>query len=264
MSAHFRMKILPTIDADGPTQMGMDLALLDHAQEEPDTIWVRVYTWSRPTISLGYFQSWATLPELLKKPWQSVAVVRRPTGGGAIWHDNDLTYAVVVPSKHPWAAQPRTLYQAVHDAIASIMSIDGAELKRRQQVFPTSGLTVQTSAKSNGPFLCFDDGDADDLILDGHKIVGGAQRRRAWATLQHGSIHWQTSSHAPARHLPGLLDLRSGFAEPSNVKWGISLGPRLGEMWQISSKSVEFPAEVVMAAHAWSNKLRDHEWLGKR
>lgn len=264
MADKFTLKILPAIHADGPTQMAFDLALLDHAESEPDTIWLRTYTWSAPTLSLGYFQTWRELPELLKKPWNDVAVVRRPTGGGAIWHDADLTYAVVVPSGHPWTAQPRILYQAIHDALAAIMAADGASLRRRRQVFPGLEPAAGASIKAAGPFLCFDDGDADDLILDGHKIVGGAQRRRAWATLQHGSIHWQRSSHVAARHLRGLLDLCPDFCEPSHVKWGLALGPKMAELWGIPYESVGFPAEVVLAAHGWSYRLREPEWLDKR
>ena len=258
------MKVLPTLHADGPTQMAFDLALLDHAHAEPETVWLRTYTWAAPTLSLGYFQPWRELPELLKNAWNGVAVVRRPTGGGAIWHDGDLTYAVVVPAAHPWAGQSRRLYQGIHDALAAILAEDGAALRRRQLVYPQ--LQSQGAEKPAGPspFLCFEDGDADDLLLDGHKVVGGAQRRRGWATLQHGSIHWRRSAHAMAAHLPGLLDLRPGLTEPSPVKWAERLGARLAEAWQWPFTKVQPPAEVLLAAHAWSNRLREADWLEKR
>lgn len=269
-STTFRLNVLPTLHADGATQMAFDLALLDHAHATPGTIWLRTYTWSAPTLSLGYFQPWKTLPELVKKAWDGVAVVRRPTGGGAIWHDGDLTYAVVVPSAHPWAGQARRLYQGIHDALAAIMTEDGAEVVRRQIAFPQmqSIETVQkagnAAAHPSSPFLCFEDGDADDLLLDGVKVVGGAQRRRGWASLQHGSIHWRRSSQPTAAHLPGLLDLRPNFAEKSPVKWAEKLGPRLVSAWGLEMQSVQPPPEVIMAAHAWSNRLKEAEWLDKR
>lgn len=260
----FELKVLPTLHADGPTQMAFDLALLDHAHAEPATIWLRTYTWSAPTLSLGYFQAWRELPEMLKNAWNGVAVVRRPTGGGAIWHDGDLTYAVVVPAAHPWAGQSRRLYQGIHDALAALLAEDGAPLRRRQEVYPQlqSGPVPKPAAPS--PFLCFEDGDADDLVLDGHKIVGGAQRRRGWATLQHGSIHWRRSSHTMAAHLPGLLDLRPDLASPMPAQWARRLGPRLARAWQVPHTEVQPPPDVLLAAHAWSNRLREAEWLEKR
>lgn len=261
-TTNFCLNVLPTIHADGPTQMAFDLALLDHAHETPLTIWLRTYTWSAPTLSLGYFQAWKGLPEPLKTAWSDVAVVRRPTGGGAIWHDNDLTYAVVVPAGHPWAGQARALYQGIHDALAAILAEDGARLHRRQQVAGAAPLVGSVAPSS--PFLCFEDGDADDLILNATKLVGGAQRRRGWGTLQHGSIHWQRSGHPQAAHLPGLLDLCPGFAEPSPVRWAERLGKRLAKCWNLPCKQVQPPAEVVMAAHAWSNRLQETEWLEKR
>lgn len=262
MSSDFRIQILPAIHADGPTQMGIDLAMLDHAESEPGVIWLRVYTWSAPTLSLGYFQAWNGLPEVMRQGWAEKAVVRRPTGGGAIWHDSDLTYAVVVPAAHPWAGQARSLYQGIHNGLAAILQQDGATVARRSEVSPGSPATRPGAFKS--PFLCFDDGDADDLLLSGHKIVGGAQRRRGWATLQHGSVHWQRSNLPQAAHLPGLIDLAPGFAEPSAVKWGLSLGRRLGEIWQLPCSQSPFPPELMLAAHGWSNRLRETDWLMKR
>jgi lipoate-protein ligase A len=264
MPSSYNLNVQPTMHSDWATQMGFDLALLDHAHDTPDTIWLRTYTWSAPTLSLGYFQTWKELPELLKSPWKNVAVVRRPTGGGAIWHDGDLTYAIVVPSKHAWAGSARMLYQAIHDAISGLMAADGANLQRRQVEAGGVESGQASGAVANSPFLCFDDGDADDLVVRGVKVVGGAQRRRGWATLQHGSIHWERSSHASASHLPGLLDLCPDFAERSPVKWADRLGKRLSEAWELPYKLVQPPAEVVMSAHARSNRLKELEWLEKR
>ncbi|MFM7316257.1 MAG: lipoyl protein ligase domain-containing protein [Isosphaeraceae bacterium] len=263
MSHDFLIRFLPAIHADGPTQMGMDLALLDHAESEPTAIWLRVYTWSAPTLSLGYFQAWNELPEMLRSAWAGQAMVRRPTGGGAIWHDGDLTYAVVVPAAHPWAGHSRTLYQAIHNALASLLQQGGAAVARRSEVQPSHRPGLTPGVKSS-PFLCFDDGDADDLLLKGHKIVGGAQRRRGWATLQHGSVHWQRSALPQAAHLPGLVDMAPAFHEPSAIKWGLSLGPRLGALWQMPVEPTAFPPEVMLTAHGWSNRLRQPEWLLKR
>ena len=79
---------LPDLEADGPTQMTRDEALL--ATAEVPT--VRTYTWSSPTLSLGYFQDYHAVTNTLTEP---MPVVRRITGGGAIWHGDEITYSVV-------------------------------------------------------------------------------------------------------------------------------------------------------------------------
>jgi lipoate-protein ligase A len=267
---NWKLVVLPMVDADGATQMGLDLALLDHAHDAPGTIWLRTYTWSRPTISLGYFQAWHEFPAAMRAPWSDHAVVRRPSGGGAIVHDGDVTYAIVVPSGHPWTNRPRSLYRAVHDALAHLLTEDGAEARRRrpQDDDDASEKPVRTGLVGGGkavsPFLCFEDGDADDLVLDGAKIVGGAQRRRAWATLQHGSIRWTKPAKGPDSKAPGLMELRPHFREPSKVLWAAGLWRRLGQFWSLEVQAESFPAEVMLAAHAWSRRLREEEWLNKR
>jgi lipoate-protein ligase A len=261
------LTILPTIDADGPTQMGLDLALLDHAHDESGTIWFRTYTWSRPTLSLGYFQAWHDASESIRDLWKGFDVVRRPSGGGAIVHHGDLTYAIVVPSTHPWCGQARTLYQAMHDAVSKLLTEDGADATRRQLAHgfrPIVSAATYKDTKPPSPFLCFEDGDADDVVLDGVKIVGGAQRRRVWATMQHGSIRWRSPGQGPGAAQPGLIDLRPGFRETSHVRWAADMGERLGRAWNLQTRRTNYPAEVMLAAHAWSKRLREPEWMDKR
>lgn len=271
----WELAILPTIDADGSTQMGLDLALLDHAHDDPATIWLRAYTWSRPTLSLGYFQPWSEAPATAREAWTGYDVVRRPSGGGAIVHDGDLTYAIVVPAGHPWCGHARKLYQAVHDAIAATLAEDGAPGVTRRAACPdvTTGLAkFSGDADSNragagrppSPFLCFEDGDADDLVLGGVKIVGGAQRRRSWAMLQHGSIRWKAPASGPGSAQPGLIDLEPGFRVPSATSWASGFGERLASHWKMTFRMAAMPPEVMLAAHAWSRRIRDREWLDKR
>ena len=104
-------RILPHDRGDGPSNMAMDEALLDSVADDPTMAVVRTYEWSMPTLSLGYFQK---MEEVAADPrWASVPIVRRPTGGGALWHDREVTYAVVVPSAHPASRPSRSLYRNV-------------------------------------------------------------------------------------------------------------------------------------------------------
>ena len=123
-------QILPYEIASGPANMALDEALLDRVSAEPDAAFLRIYGWTVPTLSLGYFQH---LAQAAAEPrWQSVPLVRRPTGGGAIWHHHELTYALVLPGRpSPGAAEHRPL-PSVHAAIAAAIRDPGLEVRSRR------------------------------------------------------------------------------------------------------------------------------------
>ena len=94
-------QILPYEIASGPANMALDEALLDRVSAQPEFAYLRMYGWTVPTLSLGYFQH---LAQARAEPrWRSVPLVRRATGGGAIWHHHELTYALALPARHPQA-----------------------------------------------------------------------------------------------------------------------------------------------------------------
>src|SRR5689334_9170111 len=78
-------RLLPHEVRSGPANMALDEALLDAVDAEPSSAVLRTYGWSEPTLSLGYFQA---IAEAEADPrWRDVPIVRRPSGGGALWHD---------------------------------------------------------------------------------------------------------------------------------------------------------------------------------
>ncbi|APW59141.1 lipoate--protein ligase family protein [Paludisphaera borealis] len=185
--------------------MAIDEALLDLVASDPTVAWLRTYGWSTPTLSLGYFQRWADADA--EPRWRSAAKVRRATGGGAIWHEHELTYAIVIPSRHPLSRPNTALYRAVHAAIGSILT--GREIEARRHGDLAS---VSTAAPAPHPFLCFADRDGEDLVAEGSKVVGSAQRRRAGAILQHGSLLLRRSAATP--ELAGVADLADVATDP--------------------------------------------------
>ena len=106
----------------GPWNMAVDEALLMDAVENGNAT-LRFYQWSEPTLSLGYFQRYADREQHAAS--RNCAVVRRQTGGGAILHDRELTYSLVLPPGHPLAAMRRSLYDAVHQAFIAALSRRG-------------------------------------------------------------------------------------------------------------------------------------------
>jgi lipoate-protein ligase A len=200
--------------------------MLDAVANNPSTALLRTYGWTEPTLSLGYFQE--ILEAEADPRWSGVPIVRRPTGGGAIWHHHELTYTLVVPATYPRARVPVAHYNSVHSAIASLLRTQGVDVERRGRT-PFSRVTRR-------PFLCFTDCDPEDLIFRGFKIVGSAQRRRSGAILQHGSLLLQHSATTP--ELLGVGDLALASFEPrfwsellvEHLSWALGFVPSSQEL----------------------------------
>ena len=192
----------------GSVNMAVDEALLDRVAGQPDTAYLRTSGWSEPTLSLGYFQD--LRQATAEARWRSVPTVRRATGGGAIWHHHEVTYAIVLPAHHRLARPSTALYQTVHTAILDVLRAQGLHPLRRG----SSELAPEqpAGAPSRSPFLCFADRDPEDLVAGGYKVVGSAQRRRAGAVLQHGSILLRQSERTP--ELRGVCDLADVPQDP--------------------------------------------------
>ena len=222
--------VLPHESADGAWNMAVDEAMLASVVEAPDQAYFRTYEWTEPTLSLGYFQSWKLAeadPRLKDAP-----LVRRPTGGGAIWHHREITYAIALGASHPSARRGGSLYLDVHAAIARALSEQGVHALRR-------GLSNAHTA-ADRPFLCFEDRDAEDLVVGQSKIVGSAQRRRAGAILQHGSI---LLAHSPAIvDLPGALEL-AGTAIDAKA-WAPQLASVIPAMLGLNTELSTFSMEL--------------------
>jgi lipoyl(octanoyl) transferase len=181
--------------AAGAWNMAVDEMLLARAAEQGEAV-LRLYRWSPATLSLGYFQHAAERETHAAS--RTCPLVRRSSGGGAILHDHEVTYSLSLPTSHPAAADPETLYRRTHGLLVETLAEFGimATLNERTLV-PLGG----------EPFLCFQRRSVGDVLVDGHKICGSAQRRRKGALLQHGSILVAASSYAP--ELPGLQELSS-------------------------------------------------------
>lgn len=179
--------------------MAIDEALLAHAEPGGPLV-LRIYQWSEPTLSLGHFQATSDIPA----PLQSMPWVKRKTGGGAIVHDLELTYSIIVP-KQPGNDQKgpnEELYRSVHQSI-----LDGLIAMGFAAQLAESCTCSIANAEHPNPFLCFLRRSPIDLVVGPHKILGSAQRRTMSGLLQHGSLLLRHSSFAT--ELLGLNDLQT-------------------------------------------------------
>ena len=167
----------------------------------------RIYRWDQPTITVGYFQD-PRVPA--PNEINGCPRVKRLTGGGAILHDLEFTYSVVVPARHSIRSEPLYLYDVVHTAIIDTLAMQNINCSMRQHspLF-RDGSPETPSETGPEPFLCFLRQDDRDIVIGKDKIVGSAQRRRKGSILQHGSILLKASELIP--DVVGLQDLEPSF-----------------------------------------------------
>jgi lipoate-protein ligase A len=221
MTALGRCRLLRHGPARGAWNMAVDETLWQGIQVRSAAC-LRLYRWSEPTVSLGYFQKHSD--RNMHLPSLSCAVVRRLTGGGAILHDAELTYSIVLPGTHPLAVHRDELYRAVHSSLIEALQRLGVSARLCD--------AADKTATDREPFLCFQRRSPGDVLLGRAKICGSAQRRRKGAVLQHGSLLWRASPAAP--ELPGVADLAPSPIELEVVAdlWLGGLGRQLGGDWQ--------------------------------
>ncbi len=212
---------------------------------------MRFYEWEQATLSLGYFQALAD--RRTHAASTGAPLVRRQTGGGAIVHDRELTYSLVIPPAHPLAADTQSLYDRWHGSLLDVLRELGADAR----LCPAgSGL-----AKADEPFLCFERRAVGDVLLGDAKITGSAQRRTHGAVLQHGSILLQQSPAAP--QLPGIAELSGVIltAEMLIARWTERLQAVLGIEFHASELTA---AEHALAESIAREKYGSHTWTARR
>ena len=169
-------RFIPLLRTSGHLQMAIDSWLLEQHRLGLHPPTLRFYTWKVPTISLGYHQrQW---PEFWEKIiWQGIPLelVRRPSGGRAVLHQGDLTYAIVTSGLSGKRLQA---YQQICQFLIEGWRSLGLELHYG---------TVGRSYRQNPN--CFACATGADLVsASGYKFIGSAQLRRERAILQHGSM----------------------------------------------------------------------------
>ncbi len=252
---HCRLIVDPP--QDGAWNMALDEALLEDAADQGMAA-LRFYQWRVPTLSLGYFQRYEDRCNHAAS--REAAVVRRPSGGGALLHDRELTYSICLPASHPLARDSTVLYGLVHRAIIAVIA------KSDMQLALHGDYQVKIDATSEEPFLCYARRTDADVIVSptrgvSAKIVGSAQRRRRGAVLQHGSILLDASLAAP--ELLGLNDLSNqSFAAERLIG---PLQKELGDVLQLACEDRPLDSELLKTAQRLQAEKYAHpSWTHRR
>jgi len=236
---------------DGPAMnMAIDQMLLESvgATGRPT---LRLYGWSEPTLSLGYFQR--SDERKTHPPSQPLAVVRRATGGGAIVHHHELTYSFIFPSAATVVGANDGLYQKVHGAMIRAL----ADLAVRASIYDRPC----QQQRCDRPFLCFMRRSPNDVIVNGYKALGSAQRKTRKAVLQHGSLLLRASRCAP--ELPGVTDLTGQAISINEVADRFSR--HLQDVLHIQAVSEQLSdRERELAAKIASTRFGSENWTDRR
>ncbi len=234
----------------GAHNMAVDEALL-LSQSPGDAPILRFYDWNPPTISIGRFQD-----SRLKTQNSKLPFVRRPTGGRAIWHQHEITYAVVL-REELLPPQARSVVGAY-------------EWLSRGFVAGLNALGV-TAALANGESKaartenCFASAARSDFVVEGRKLIGAAQCRKHGAILQHGSLLLSVDEAAWRDALGGSLQSMVSLsqlgivASRHEIIAALCRGIRetLRAQLQSSALTVE---EANLAARLEHEKYRREDW----
>ncbi len=161
----------------GAENMAIDAALLDRANGT-GLSFLRLYRFEPPCLSLGRNEPAARYDhaEIARR---GLDVVRRPTGGRAVWHEHEVTYAVAAPVAA--FGSLRHAYHTIHARIAAALRSLGADATLAPH-------QPRPSSRVDQPTPCFATPVGGEVLVAGRKLVGSAQVRKGNAFLQHGSI----------------------------------------------------------------------------
>jgi len=155
-----KFRLIPLREFDAYTNMALDEAICESIQNDESIPVIRFYTWKPSAVSIGYFQGLKNEVNIDECKKQNVDVVRRRTGGGAVYHDEEITYSIIGPVD----IFPKDIIRS-YEKICQYIVYALAEL----------GIDAKFSP-------------INDIVVDDKKISGNAQTRRDGILLQHGTI----------------------------------------------------------------------------
>lgn len=224
----------------GPWNMGVDEALLGTARGGTPSL--RLYAWQGPWLSLGYAQVLEARPRAACAA-AGVGVVRRATGGRAVLHGCDLTYAIAAPVG---LVGGDVLGSSSRIARGLLEGVRLLGVEARCSEVPLRG------ARRSAGFDCFAAAGAHELLSGGRKLCGSAQRRVGEALLQHGSLRLRPEE-AALRRAGGLEEGHATSLEELGVREPLervaeALIEGLGRVLQASFEPAELSAPELRSA----------------
>jgi lipoate-protein ligase A len=192
------LRVIKNGPADAGTNMARDREILKAIDNDPMYAVLRWYTWSLPAFSLGYGQKPENALDLRKLESSRIKWVKRPTGGAMVFHGADLSYSFTFPARR-FSLSSYDLYSFLSAALIRGLKRLGVPASRPEKIAPERGAPT---AKRQ---VCLAFNSPGDILLNGKKLAGAAQRRLRNAWQQQGFL-----LHRP-------IDFPDCFADPEVV-----------------------------------------------
>jgi len=260
LSPTMRWMLLVDPAAGGAWNMALDQALLEHA-ERANVATLRLYAWEPATLSFGRNEPATRRYDRTAIERLAMPTVRRPTGGRAVWHDDEVTYAVAAPSEG--FGTLRQAYREIHALLAEALASLGAPVE----------LAGDRPAVGVGAGACFASAAGGEVVaLGGGKVVGSAQVRGEDAFLQHGSIILGgTQAEVAAVTLgaadpPNVVGLRTLLPPERATREAVTqaVARTAARRWQVPPEPSILPDDVRRAAEALVPRYQDPAWTWRR
>jgi lipoate-protein ligase A len=264
-------RLIDDCPAVGAYNMAVDEAILDAVSSRTVLPTVRLYAWNPPSLSLGYGQKSADV-DFARAASLGWDVVRRPTGGRAILHTDELTYSLSLPAD---------------DDLASGTVVDSYRRISAALIAGLSNLGLSTQAdrradQAASGAVCFEIPSHYEITVAGRKLVGSAQLRRHAGILQHGSIplsgdlsricdalaYPDEAARASAKSHVQMRAVTLGDALSRSISWRTaadSLIRGFSETFAVTFVSESLtPAEQSHAAHLTTAVYANPDWTRRR
>ncbi len=253
-------RVLLTGPSDGPWNMAVDETLMQHARMTGECV-LRVYSWMRPTLSFGRNQVARGMYDPQRLQGAGINCVRRPTGGRAVLHHREVTYAVAAPETG--LGSLKESYERINRLLLHALDSLGVGATASAGLSRSAGL---------GPSPCFDQPAKGELVIQGRKLVGSAQWRDADALLQHGSILTNDDQSLISQL---LLSRTAAESQPATLSEALGREPEWNEVaaaLQLAVAALEDSEAIPLriddlpnAALAEANaRYRDELWTWRR
>jgi lipoate-protein ligase A len=240
--------------------MALDEALMARARRTGEHV-LRVYGWSKPTLSLGRNQRASGVYRSDELEHRGIGVVRRPTGGRALLHYREVTYSVTAPC---------TADVGLAAEYARINFLLGSALAALGVPVDVAAPASRSAPPSATP--CFAEPSRGDRTFDGRKLVGSAQWRHEGALLQHGSILVDDDQAS----IPSLMREPVALpSRPATLRDALGRAPVLHEVADALFAAVrahldpgalplERDAALAQDAERLTTRFRDDTWTWRR
>jgi lipoate-protein ligase A len=258
--------LLADEQADACGNMARDSALLD-LTAEGGIAFVRTYTWAPYALSFGANEPATKRYDRDEIARRGLAVVRRPTGGRAVWHAEELTYAVAAPEGSLGTLAQS--YRVIHETLLAALE-RAAPSKDGTRAFALAASPPRQLAVDAG--ACFASPAGGEVVSDLGKVVGSAQLRERGAFLQHGSILLGnrqelvaeltrgTPPEVGAASMRDLLGREVGTAEVAEAV-SAAFAARVGELTTLDP---ELQAALTVRTAMHRSRFADDLWTWRR